>query len=230
MPSINSLFNGVLIWIIVSMFSSCTCSCNQPLRYDLYEDLEEMLSWFPGEYDNDLQVSKQKEENVSEELLHRHTHHLFQPIEVKFTDHATLYAQQYQHYNPEDIYRQRIYSFDIDKEEEAVRLTIWTPNDPPALKGLHLNKKLQASLTVDDFTLKPGCEVYWKREGNEYHGYLKKNACNYYSTRFEKQVYLNETLILRKDALLLHDNAVDKDGKSIFGSADRGPTINLKIK
>jgi len=215
--------------IALLFFESCACSCNNPLRYDLLEDLDEMLAWFPGEYDNDLQVTEQKQELVEKELMQRHTHHLFQPVKVNFTDSKTLYAQQYQHYDPEDIYRQRIYAFDIDKDEEAIRLTIYTPKDPPSIRDLHLNKKLQASLKASDFVLKPGCEVYWKREGDEYHGYLKKDACNYFSTRYNKQVYLNETLILMKDALLLHDKALDADGNSVFGSADKGPTINLKM-
>ena len=227
--NIKTLLACVFAVISLSVIYSCACSCNQPLRYDLIEDMDEMLSWFPGEYDNDQQVSEQKEDGVSEDLMQRHTHHLFQPIKVNFTDHHTLYAQQYQHYDPEDIYRQRIYAFDIDKEEEAIRLTIYTPKDPAAIKDLHLHKKLQASLAADDFILKPGCEVYWKREGEEYHGYLKKNACNYFSTRYGKQVYLNETLILSREALLLHDSAADANGVAVFGSADKGPTINLKL-
>lgn len=226
---LKTLVAYAFVVLAISGVSGCACSCKQPLRYDLLEDMDEMLSWFPGEYDNDEQVSKQKQDGVAEELMQRHTHHLFQPVKVKFIDHQTLYAQQYQHYNPEDIYRQRLYAFDIDKDEEAIRLTIYTPKDPLAIKDLHLNKKLQESLTADDFILKPGCEVYWKREGEEYHGYLKKNACNYFSTRYNKQVYLNETLILSKEALLLHDKAVDAEGQSVFGSADKGPTINLKL-
>ena len=85
-------------------------------------------------------------------------------------------------------------------------------------------------MSRSDFFLKPGCEVYWKRKGNQFEGYLKENACNYYSKRFGKQVYLNETLILRKDALLLDDKGVDEDGNLVFGVDDKGPTINLKEK
>jgi len=225
----NALFllRVVLFKLMIIILFGCHSASTANLN--LEADLEEMLSWFPGEYDNDKQIKDLETKNTPEELMQRHTHHLFQPVNVKFTNHRTLYAQQYQHYNPEDIYRQRIYAFDIDSIEEAIRLTIYTPKDLTAIKDLHLNEAYQNSLSADDFILKPGCEVYWKRVGEEYQGYLKKNACNYFSTRFNKQVYLNETLTLRKDALLLHDKAVDEEGNSVFGSADRGPTINLKI-
>ena len=72
--------------------------------------------------------------------------------------------------------------------------------------------------------------MYWKRNGNQFEGYLKENACSYFSKRFDTQVFLNETLILRKDALLLDDTAVDSEGNLVFGVNDKGPTINLKEK
>lgn len=216
--------------LVISLFIFLdSCKSEKLKSNSLENDLEAMLTWFPGEYDNDKQIKDLKAKKTPDSLMQRHTHHLFQPVEVNFTEHKTLYAQQYQHYDPEDIYRQRIYAFDIDSLEQAISLTIYTPKDPASIRDLHLNKELQTSLVADDFILKPGCEVYWKRVGEEYQGYLKKNACNYFSTRFGKQVFLNETLTLRKDALLLHDRAVDEDGNSVFGSADRGPTINIKL-
>jgi len=75
---------------------------------------------------------------------------------------------------------------------------------------------------------KPGCEVYWKKNGDQFEGYLKENACSYYSERFDTRVFLNETLILREDALLLDDRAVDGDGNLVFGVDDKGATVKLK--
>ncbi len=196
--------------------------------HTLEADLERLLTWFPGNYDNHQQVYKQAQDKVVEAQRHRHTNHTFQPLSINGIGGHTLYAQQYQHYDPNDIYRQRIYSFQVDQEEQAIRLTIYTPKDPTQLTDAHLDPTKVANLSADDFILKPGCEVFWKYQDGQFNGYLKHNACNYYSERFQTQVYLNETLTLRKDALLLHDTAVDANGKAVFGSADKGPTINLK--
>lgn len=216
----------LLATAVISLVSACTSY--EPSRSSLENDLTEMLGWFPGEYDNDLQVQQQLADGLAEDARQRHTHHLFQPVDVGFTQNKTLYAQQYQHYDPDDLYRQRIYAFDIDQDEVAIRLTIYTPKDPASIRDLHLNKTLQAALTADDFILKSGCEVYWRRVDDAFQGYLKPDSCNYYSKLFETTVYLNETLTLTRDALQLHDSAVDSNGKPVFGSADRGPTINLK--
>ena len=195
----------------------------------LEADLEELLEWFPGTYDNRRQVYRQALEEVPEDMRQRHTNHIFQPLTITGIPGRTLYAQQSQHYDLTDLYRQRIYSFTIDEEEQAIRLTIYTPRDPSRLTDAHLDPSKVADLTADDFFLKPGCEVFWRRGDEQFDGLLKTNACSYYSERFATRVYLNETLTLRPDALILHDRAVDGDGNLVFGSADKGPTINLKI-
>jgi len=196
----------------------------------LQQDLEELLNWFPGKYDNHQQVYKEAVLDVPMERRHRQTHHIFHPVKLDFIPGLKLYAQQSQHYNLDDLYRQRIYSFTIDEVEQAIRLTIYTPKEPAKLKNAHLDPSIFEKLNEADFFLKPGCEVFWKKEKDHFRGYLKENACSYYSKKFGTQVFLNETLLLKKDALLLDDTAVDSKGKLVFGVADKGPTINLKEK
>ncbi|MEL7269737.1 MAG: chromophore lyase CpcT/CpeT [Bacteroidota bacterium] len=200
------------------------------LEYSLAQDLDTLLTWFPGEYDNHQQVYRESVSDLPKEKRHRQTHHIFTSVQLDFIPGRKLYAQQSQHYDLDDIYRQRIYAFEVDETEQALRLTIYTPKDPSQLKNAHLKPELFQGLSADDFILKPGCEVYWKRNGNQFEGYLKENACSYFSKRFDTQVFLNETLILRKDALLLDDTAVDSEGNLVFGVNDKGPTINLKEK
>lgn len=213
---------------IVLLCISCKADKQTDGQSALEKDLVKLLEWFPGEYDNHQQVHKELIDNISKERRHRQTHHIFFPIQLDFIPGKLLYAQQSQHYDLNDIYRQRIYAFTIDSLENAIRLTIYTPKNPNKLINAHLNPSIFKSLAKDDFYLKPGCDVFWKKANNQFEGYLKNNACNYYSEKFNTTVYLNETLILRKDALLLNDTAVDENGKPVFGVHDKGPTINLK--
>ncbi len=210
------------------ILAACQTGTAPTASASLDADLNELLSWFPGVYDNRLQVSEERSRDLPSELRHRHTNHTFYPVKIAGIPGRQLYAQQYQHYDPDDLYRQRIYAFEPDLEEDAVRLTIYTPKDPRALIDLHHHPETQAALSADDFILKPGCEVYWTRAEDQYEGYLKPKACSYYSSRFETQVFLEETLVLRQDALLLNDRGVDSSGQLVFGVDDKGPTINLK--
>lgn len=226
----NRLTFYILLLSTFSALAGSPTTCFLWKSDSLKQDLNELLHWFPGEYDNHQQVYREAVLNTPKEMRHRQTHHIFYPVSLDFIEGHQIYAQQSQHYDLNDIYRQRIYAFNVDEAEQAIRLTIYTPKDPAKLKNVHLNPTLLNELTSNDFILKPGCDVFWKRKADQFEGYLKENACNYFSKRFGKRVYLNETLILRKDALLLDDKGVDKAGNLVFGVDDKGPTINLKEK
>lgn len=200
-----------------------------PSHSTLEQELQELLKWFPGEYDNHQQVYQEAVQKIAQEKRHRQTHHIFFPVQIKGIPGQQLYAQQSQHYDLDNIYRQRIYSFKVDDLEQAIQLTIYTPKEPLQLKNVHLQPTLFDTFSKEDFFLKPGCEVYWKKTDNQFEGYLKENACSYFSKRFNKRVFLNETLILKPDALLLDDKGVDSLGNLVFGVDDKGPTINRKI-
>jgi|GEM_PF-2294570 len=210
------------------MLAACESTPQDRTAETLNQSLDEMLSWFPGVYDNYQQIDAERAADLAPALRHRHLNHTFYPVSIPGIPGRQLYAQQYQHHDPADLYRQRIYSFEPDPAEGAIRLTIYTPNVPEQLTDIHLSPERQAALSVDDFVLKPGCEVFWTRFQDAFEGYLKPKACSYYSTRFETQVFLEETLTLRRDALILNDRGVDGDGNLVFGVDDKGPTINLK--
>ena len=110
---------------------------------DLEQDLAEMLVWFPGVYDNYEQIEAERLADLPAALRHRHLNHTFFPVEISGIPGRQLYAQQYQHHDPANLYRQRIYSFEPDPTEGAVRLTIYTPNSPEDLIDIHLDPERQ---------------------------------------------------------------------------------------
>jgi len=211
-----------------SALALSACATAQVEPSALEAEMAELLAWFPGTYENHEQVYAQAIADLPVADRHRHRHHTFAPVRISGLPGTLIYAQQHQHYDPRDLYRQRVYSFAVNEAEEAIQLTIYTPNDPARLTDMHLDPGKQAALSADDFFLKPGCEVFWKKQGDQYEGYLKQNACSYYSERFQTEIFLNETLVMRQDALLLDDFAVDGDGNQVFGSAGNGPSVNLK--
>ena len=215
---------------LVALLALSACATVQSETPVLETQLDELLSWFPGTYENHQQVYRQAIDDLPAAQRHRHRHHTFQPVSIAGIPGRQIYAQQYQHYDPQDLYRQRVYSFTVNPAEQAIQLTIYTPKEPARLIDMHLDPAMQAALSVDDFFLKPGCEVFWKKRNGQYEGYLKDGACSYYSERFKTEIFLNETLIMRPDALLLDDSAVDGDGNLIFGAAGNGPSINLKYE
>jgi len=95
----------------------------------LKRDFKRMMEWFPGRYDNQEQVYFNDNLNVPEDERHERIHHIFTPVDLPDFPGETFYIEQYQNDDPTDVYRQRIYSFEPDFEENATRLTIYIPKD-----------------------------------------------------------------------------------------------------
>ncbi len=184
----------------------------------LQRDFSRMMSWFPGEYDNQEQVYFEDELGVDSAVRHNRIHHIFAPVDLENFAGTTFYVQQYQNDDPSDIYRQRIYSFEPDYEENAVRLTIYTPKDPKPLINAHLDTAKLAGLTPRDFRTVEGCEVFWKAQINAFHGYMKENACKVDSRASGQTLIITDDLLLTENEIWIRDEARGSDGAYIFGN------------
>ncbi len=196
----------------------------------LLRDLDRLMEWFPGEYDNQEQVYFEKELDVPEDLRHERTHHIFFKADLpEFGDHV-LYVQQYIDDDPDKIYRQRIYVFTPDMEENAIRLTIHTPNDVKALVNAHLDPEKFKGLTPKKTKVLPGCEVFWQRQANHFVGYMKEDACTFESKRSGKTIVINDDLMLTDNELWISDRANDAQGNYVFGNKAGVPHKNRKAR
>lgn len=196
----------------------------------LDRDFREMMAMFPGRYDNQEQVYFEQELGVPEEDRHERTHHIFHPVTLENFPGETFYIQQYQNNDPSDIYRQRIYSFEPDYDENAIRLNIYTPKNPEGIVDAHLDESKLKGLSPEDMITRPGCEVYWKREAAQFTGYMKEGACTFKSSTSGKTIVINDDLHLSEDAIWISDRATDIDGNYVFGNRAGVPHKNQRAQ
>ena len=196
----------------------------------LDKDLTVLMDWFPGVYDNQEQVYFEEEQGVAAELRHERVHHVFHRVELPAFGENVLYVQQHINDDPEQIYRQRIYSFTPDYAENAIRLTIHTPTDPEALVDAHRDPSLLDGLTLDDTVTRSGCEVYWQRRSNQFVGYMHDGDCTFRSERSGKRIVIDDDLLLTENELWIADRAEDEDGNLVFGHPERVPHKNRKAR
>lgn len=196
----------------------------------LKRDFSRMMDWFPGRYDNQEQVYFEDNLEIEEELSHGRIHHLFVPADLPGFPGNTFYIQQYQNNDPTDVYRQRIYSFEPDFEENAIRLTIYIPKDAKALLNAHEDRSKLEGLKPSDFTTYPGCEVFWTYENDQYHGSMKEGACRVESKRSGKTLVVTDDLQLSKTGIWIRDEAEDTDGNYIYGNKAGVHHKNLKAR
>jgi len=175
-----------------------------------------LLDWFPGEYDNYEQVWQDGLDQVAQP--HEHLHHIFLSVEAAAIGEHTFFVQQYLDGDPQNVYRQRLYRFDVDRDEEAIRLTIFSFRDEAKYRDAHLRPALLTDLTMDDLIERPGCEVYWQFVEDHFKGYMKERACSFVSKRSGKRIFVTDDLKLTADEIWIRDEAFDEEGGRVFGN------------
>jgi hypothetical protein len=184
----------------------------------LQKDMALFLDWFPGRYDNDLQVFWEPDLKVPEEARHERIHSIFRPVDLPaFGEHA-FYVEQYSNGDPKKLYRQRIYVFVQDDAEKAIRLKIFTPKAPEKLAGAWRDPKLLAKLKPADAANTPGCDVFWRRQANQFLGSMKPGACRITSQRSGKEIVITDDLVLTPEEIWIADRATTTDGAYVFGN------------
>ncbi len=196
----------------------------------LDRDFRTFLEWFPGVYDNQEQVYFEEELGVPEEERHERIHHTFARVDLPAFGEHVFYVQQYLDDDPEKIYRQRIYVFSPDYEENAIRLQIYTPGDVASLVDAHLDPSKLEGLTPDEARNMPGCDVFWKKRAAEFDGQMKERACSFVSQRSGKRIIIDDDLVLSQDELWISDRAEDEDGNYVFGNKAGIPHKNVKAR
>ena len=191
----------------------------------LQTDLSLMLSWFKGEFDNFQQVYKEKEDKATE--IHEHIHSIFTPVALPDFGKNVFYVMQYMDGDPKKVYRQRMYTFNEDATENAIRLDIYSFKTDSLYYGSDKAPEKLAGLTPAQMTNTPGCGVYWKRDGEQFWGYMKDKACNFISKRSGKKIFVTDSLRLTQNEIWIRDEAYDEDGKYVFGNKAK---IHHKLK
>jgi hypothetical protein len=185
---------------------------------DLEYDLRTMMDWFAGEFDNHQQHVEEVEAETPPDHPHEWIHSIFQPVELPvFGDHV-FYVEQYTDGDPTNIYRNRLYSFSVNDEVGAIQLTIYSFKDHEAVVGAHEDPSKLADLTVDDVRTLPGCEVFWKRQGDNFIGWMPDGACRVPSRRTGKTIIIDDDLVLTRNEIWIGDRAEDEDGNYVFGN------------
>jgi len=197
----------------------------------LSQDLNQFLSWFPGEYDNYEQHYQDTEDQVGQ--IHEHIHHIFYPVTAPEIGEHIFFVQQYLNGDPEQIYRQRLYRIDIDNAEAALRLTIFSFADEPKYRSAYLQPEILANIERDELIERPGCEVYWRFKGEEkgyFQGYMEERTCSFVSESTGEQIFVTDDLRLYKSEIWIRDEAFDADDNRIFGNTAGIHHKNRKVE
>lgn len=182
-----------------------------------------MVAWFDGRFDNHLQVWQARGANTADDLIHEHIHSIFARVDLPAFGEHVFYVKQYMDNDPKKTYRQRLYTFEIAPDRTSIVLEIFAFLDDAAYMDAHLSPDKLADLTPAKMRPTPGCEVYWRRNGDHFLGNTVEGACRIKSRRSGKTMIISDNLYLDDDEIWIHDRAVDEQGNLIFGHKGNVP-------
>lgn len=209
-----------LLVILTLFFSSCAVAQKQRVNL-LPTDMEQMLSWFKGEFDNFQLVYKEKEDSVKE--VHEHIHSIFYKVSLPAIGKHVFYVYQYMDGDEKKVYRQRIYNFSIDNIDKAIRLNIYSFITDSLYYFLYKDSSKLKNLTMNNLTSTDGCEVYWKKDADAFIGYMKSKAYNFIFKQSGKKIFITDSLRLIKDEIQIRDEAEDANGNYVSGHKGKIP-------
>jgi CpeT/CpcT family (DUF1001) len=150
----------------------CTSAQSQSPANPESAQLEQLLAWMAGEWNNNEQVWQQKLDAEDPKLTAKetpvaHRHQILSPIHAVALGKHLLVQQNSRGDDLGQGRTARLLRFSVDESQAGIRQETWLPNiDKTAggteLVGLHLKPEMQSGLKPADFKHNKDCDVTWR--------------------------------------------------------------------
>ena len=200
----------------------------------LERDADRLAAMWDGWYDNANQVNFQERFNLPEEGWESRRLKIFKRVRLPAFGDTVTYVEQYLGEPPTALYRQRIYRHWADHDNGDVVTDIYSfRNEEGAARaaGAHLDPTRLASLTPEQMDMVPrGCEVRWRRMGDQFVGVQIAETCLYVPAGMSDKVRVADTIRLTADVMTTETRITREDGVLIAGNTLGLPQVSRKAR
>jgi hypothetical protein len=172
--------NRTMLAVVVGLLAMSAATSQADTQADLERQLQLLMDWWPGEYDNHEQIVRQSGGGLSKPVYapHFRVHAHYLRVELPELGAHVLYAEEYKNGVPADLHLARLYSVAIDQDARALRVK---PHDPPAgadLAGAHGDPARVEALAAGTLRTGPeACDLLLRFEGGQFRGGTRPGAC-----------------------------------------------------
>lgn len=144
-------------------------------------DLVLLTKWFEGEFDNDSQIwlENRRDWKGNPDEKHKRQHAIHQRIDAPTIGKFVFYVEEYLDNDLSNISRQRIVSFVSDPSVKGIRMQIFFLKEADKYRANTENGDLFNQITKKDLFDLDGCDVIFRRQGEQYHGSMEPKACQF---------------------------------------------------
>lgn len=210
-----------------------TASPESTIEKSTKEQLQEIMRFWPGTYNNDKQIAEAKKQGKDVWLLDdtgkggylQITSHYIKLDLPSIAEHV-LYVEEYRDHSPEETYRQRIYTLSVDEEADMVKVKMWPFKDKKKYIGAWKDPAMLAGLTTEEISAYPDfCDMHVKQVEGKYHMYMNEKDCAFGDKYFSYQVMLGKNMFSYRDkiTILSTDSLVSTAADFAYHNLDRIP-------
>jgi hypothetical protein len=185
-------------------------------------ELEALLDWLVGEFDNTRQVARGENLLLTQPPDETRVPGLLYPVFARVTapalgDHV-IYLQWPVGAPDGRLQRQRIWSFQIDLEGNALLMDFYTLREPERWRDAHLAPE-QAMLEVSAADVVPypvSCRLPFRRHADVFIGEIPRGDCRIVSQETRTEMTINARVIVGRDQVWYDESGVRPDGGIVF--------------
>ncbi|MFK7954673.1 MAG: CpcT/CpeT family chromophore lyase [Lysobacterales bacterium] len=214
---------GVFLALAVIFTIVLTACSSNPNRTPLSsaDHLARVLGWWPGDYNNDRQLAVLTKagkpiwrEDGSGKPGHIEVTSHYREVNLPQFGSHVLYVEETKHGDPKLMFRQRIYTFDIDPQSDDITVKLWNFKDKQGYVGAYQDLSMIADLQPSEMSPLPDqCDLTIRQQADRYHMTMPAKACAFGGRYFDYQV------LLGPDTFWFRDRIVDLETDEVRESA-----------
>jgi hypothetical protein len=196
--------------LAVAMIALCTLAPTLTVAQSPADDLKTIMARWNGDYNNDAQIAALKKDgkpvwrkDVDKEIGgHADIVSHYRPIQLPAFGEHVIYVEETKFGDPTSIFRQRIYTLNIDEASKQLRVKLWTFKDKTKYVGAWKDLSRLSALTPADMSPMPdNCQLRVTKDGANFHMAMHEKDCAFGENYFSYQVLLGENSFWFRDKI-----------------------------
>jgi len=185
-------------------------------------ELATLLGWVVGEFDNRQQVVRGENFLLESKPEPPQAPDLLFPVFAQVAAPAlgaNVIYLQWPIGSPEGrLQRQRIWTFEIDEQRNALVMDFFTLRDPDRWRDAHRKPKTALlEITREDLIPYPlTCRLPFRRHADVFIGEIPRGECRIISQQTRTDMTINAKIVIARDQLWYSESGVRQDGSTVF--------------
>ncbi len=198
------------LFLLVVLILLCTgCTNHAKLRE---QELARIAEWLPGNYDNRVQVDEDLARNAVD--IHEPIDMVIIAVSAPIIGKQLYYAELSDAMNPRRLIDQRLHSFEMSADEQAIAHTMYRFKEPDRWAGGQRRADIFKSLVPDDLSAFSGCELKWEFDGERFTARSSQVSCK---SETGPPAAIELRMELEPGAFGLSERSFDAAGKLVQG-------------